>query len=105
MEVVQSIEASLVAGLKKLELQEVEKWSCMIDCVVLSQPYSPDLTLSDFYLFGPLKDALRGTRFEDDKRVIQAVRTYDCMNRTRAGTVKASMHLYRAGIRLYKLIV
>jgi hypothetical protein len=29
-------------------------------------PYSPDLTSSDFYLCGPLKDALRGRRFADD---------------------------------------
>jgi histone-lysine N-methyltransferase SETMAR len=32
-------------------------------------PYSPDLAPSDFYLFGPLKDALHGTRFEDDDSV------------------------------------
>jgi hypothetical protein len=29
-----------------------------------------------FHLFGPLKDALRGTRFEDDDSVIHAVRTW-----------------------------
>ncbi|KDR07625.1 Histone-lysine N-methyltransferase SETMAR, partial [Zootermopsis nevadensis] len=39
-------------------------------------PYSPDLAPSDFHLFGPLKDAIRGTRFEDDESVIQAVRTW-----------------------------
>ena len=39
-------------------------------------PYSPDLAPSDFHLFGPLKDALRGTRFEDDESVIRAVRTW-----------------------------
>ena len=39
-------------------------------------PYSPDLAPSDFHLFGPLKDALRGTRFEDDESVICAVRTW-----------------------------
>ena len=39
-------------------------------------PYSPDLALSVFHLFGPLKDALRGTRFEDDESVIRAVRTW-----------------------------
>lgn len=26
-------------------------------------PYSPDLAHSDFHLFGPLKEALRGRRF------------------------------------------
>ena len=30
----------------------------------------------DFHLLGPLKDALRGTRFEDDDSVIRAVRTW-----------------------------
>jgi hypothetical protein len=28
-------------------------------------PYSPDLASYDFHLFGPLKDALRGSRFAD----------------------------------------
>jgi histone-lysine N-methyltransferase SETMAR len=39
-------------------------------------PYSQDLALSDFHLFGSLKDALHGTRFEDDNRVIEAVRKW-----------------------------
>ena len=39
-------------------------------------PYSPDLAPSDFHLFGPLKDALRGTRFDDDESVIRAMRTW-----------------------------
>jgi len=39
-------------------------------------PYSPDLAPLDFHLFGPLKDALRGTRFEDDESVTRAVRTW-----------------------------
>jgi len=44
---------------------------------VLPHPsYSPDLAPSDFHLFGRLKDALRGTRFEDDESVIRAVRTW-----------------------------
>ena len=38
--------------------------------------YSPDLAPSDFHLFGPLEDALRGTWFEDNERVIRAVRTW-----------------------------
>ena len=39
-------------------------------------PYSPDLAPSDFHLFGPLNDALRGTSFEDDRSMIHAVRTW-----------------------------
>lgn len=38
-------------------------------------PYSPDLAPSDFHLFGPLKDGLRGRHFDDDESVIQAVKT------------------------------
>ena len=44
--------------------------------VLLHPSYSPDLALSDFHLFGLLKDALRGTSFEDDESVIRAVRTW-----------------------------
>jgi hypothetical protein len=39
-------------------------------------PCSPDLALSDFHLFGPLKDTLCGTGFADDMSVIHAVRTW-----------------------------
>ena len=50
---------------------------------VLPHPsYSPDLAPSDFHLFGPLEDALRGTRFEDDESVIRAVRTWLCEQET-----------------------
>jgi histone-lysine N-methyltransferase SETMAR len=45
-------------------------------------PYSPDLAPSDFHLSGPLNDALRGTRFEDDEIVIRAVRTWLHENET-----------------------
>ena len=31
-------------------------------------PYSPDLAPSDFHLFGPMKDYLRGYQFTDDDR-------------------------------------
>jgi histone-lysine N-methyltransferase SETMAR len=44
--------------------------------VLSHPPYSLDLAASDFHLFEPLKDALRGTRFEDDESVIRAVRTW-----------------------------
>jgi len=36
-----------------------------LECA-LHPPNSPDLAPSDFYVFGSLKDALRGTRFKDD---------------------------------------
>jgi hypothetical protein len=36
-------------------------------------PYSPDFAPSDFYVFGPLKNALSGTQFQDDDEVRSAV--------------------------------
>jgi hypothetical protein len=36
-------------------------------------PYSPDLTLSDCHLFGPLKAALRGRQFTSDQEVKEVV--------------------------------
>ena len=39
-------------------------------------PYSPDLAPSDFHLFGPLKDGLRGEHFETDAEVRCAVKNW-----------------------------
>jgi histone-lysine N-methyltransferase SETMAR len=36
-------------------------------------PYSPDLALSDYYLFGPMKGGLGGKRFRNNEEVIAAV--------------------------------
>jgi histone-lysine N-methyltransferase SETMAR len=36
-------------------------------------PYSPDLAPSDYHIFSPLKDAIRGRKFEDDEEVISEV--------------------------------
>ena len=44
---------------------------------VLKHPaYSPDLAPSDFHLFGPLKEHLRGQRFADDNEVMSVVQTW-----------------------------
>ena len=43
--------------------------------VMAHPPYSPDLALSDYHLFGPLKEALRGHRFtlhQEVKEVVHA---------------------------------
>jgi len=51
-------------------LQTLEK----LGFTVLEHPaYSPDLAPSDYHLFGPLKDALRGRRFTSDEGVKKAV--------------------------------
>jgi hypothetical protein len=39
-------------------------------------PNGPDLASSDFHLFGPMKEALRGRRFSSDKEVIGAVQNW-----------------------------
>jgi histone-lysine N-methyltransferase SETMAR len=44
--------------------------------VLSHPPYSPDLAPSDYHLFGPLKDAICGKRFEDDEEVITEVKRW-----------------------------
>jgi hypothetical protein len=39
-------------------------------------PHSPDLSPSDYHMFWPLKDALRGRRFVDDDEVKEAVHSW-----------------------------
>ena len=39
-------------------------------------PYSPDMALSDFYLFPKLKSHLRGTQYGSNECVIEAVNEY-----------------------------
>ena len=61
-------------------------------------PFIPDLALSDFHPFGPLKDALHGTRFEDDDSVIRVVRSWLHEQET-SWYREGCMPLFRAGIR------
>ena len=44
--------------------------------VVLHPSYSPDLTPSDFNLFGPMKDGLRGQHFPSYDAVVRAVKQW-----------------------------
>ena len=39
-------------------------------------PYLPDLAPSDFHLFGPLKESLRGRHFSSDEKVKTAVKKW-----------------------------
>ena len=39
-------------------------------------PYSPDIAPSDYHLFGPLKEALRGRRFTSDQEMKEAVHAW-----------------------------
>ena len=57
-----------IADIVKQEITK-QKWT------VLSHPaYSPDLAPCDFYLFGPLKDSLRGKHFENMDALKNSVR-------------------------------
>jgi hypothetical protein len=39
-------------------------------------PYSPDLAPTYYHLFCPLRDAIRGKKFEDDEEAISKVRSW-----------------------------
>ena len=39
-------------------------------------PYSPDLSPCDYHMFGPLKEALEGQRFDNDDQVQNFVRSW-----------------------------
>jgi hypothetical protein len=50
---------------------------CALKFEVLKQPpYSPDLAPSDFHLFGPMKEHLRGQKFADDTEVMEVVQSW-----------------------------
>jgi histone-lysine N-methyltransferase SETMAR len=44
--------------------------------VLKHPPYSPDLAPSDYQLFGPMKEYLRGQKFADDSEVMEAVQSW-----------------------------
>jgi histone-lysine N-methyltransferase SETMAR len=39
-------------------------------------PFIPDLALSDFCMFGPMKEALRGRRFSSDEEITGAMQNW-----------------------------
>ena len=58
-------------SLKTTECETKFSWT-----VLPHLPYSPDLAPSDFYLFGSLKNGLRGQSFVDNNAVIDAVKNW-----------------------------
>jgi len=44
--------------------------------VLKHPPYSSDLEPSDFHLFGPMKEHLRGHKLADDDKVMEAVQSW-----------------------------
>ena len=57
--------ASTVETLQKLNFE-----------VLAHPPYSPDLAPSEYHLFGPLKEALRGCRFTSDQELKEMVHAW-----------------------------
>ena len=54
-----------------------QQFTFFFDWTTISHPpYSPDLAPSDFHLFGPLKESLRGRYFSRDEEVKNAVRKW-----------------------------
>jgi len=54
----------------RLSLAVIQEWGFQL----INHPaYSPDLAPSDYFLFGDLKQSLRGTRFGDDHELQSAV--------------------------------
>jgi histone-lysine N-methyltransferase SETMAR len=54
-------------------------------------PYTPDLAPSDFHLFGPLKQAMRGKSFRNDKEVQQVVHEW-LRSKPKEFFIEAFMH-------------
>ena len=44
--------------------------------VLIHPPYSPDLAPSDFHLFGPVKEHMRGQKFADENEVMEVVQSW-----------------------------
>jgi len=44
--------------------------------VITHPPYSPDLAFSDFHLFGPMKDGVRGQHFHSYNAIVRAVKQW-----------------------------
>jgi len=53
-----------------------EKLAQMYWTALEQPPYSPDLSPCDYHMFGPLKEAQGGQRFDDDEQVENFVRKW-----------------------------
>jgi len=53
-----------------------EKLAQMYWTALEHPPYSPDLSLCDYHMFGPLKEALGGQRFDVDEQLENFVRKW-----------------------------
>ena len=56
--------------------QTVETLQKPMFVVLAYLPYSPQIAPSDYHLFGPLKEALRGRRFTSDQELKEAVHSW-----------------------------
>jgi hypothetical protein len=48
-------------------------WDMEGAILIFFTPKSPDLSPSDFHMFGPMKEALRGRRFSSDEEITRVV--------------------------------
>jgi len=59
-------------------------------------PYSPDLSPSDFYVLGPLKEAMGGKSFRSDEEAQQAVHEW-LLSQLKDFFLEVCMHFRSAG--------
>jgi len=70
-----SLKKSTVAS--RQHLSPYSDTLCALKFEVLKHPpYSLDLAPSDFHLFEPMKEHLRGQKFADDDEVMEAVQSW-----------------------------
>jgi len=86
------------ALLRKANVRTREIFTHLGWAVLPPPPYSPGLATSHFHLFGALKDAVHGRKFESDDDVVCAS---GCGNGTRNGTKWAYMRSFHIGAKLW----
>jgi hypothetical protein len=64
---------------------------------------SPDLTSSDYHLFGPLKDTLRGCHFASDHEVKEVVHAW-LVTQPETSFLWAYSSLWTAGLSMLKRV-
>ena len=79
---------------KTMEIIRKLKWD-----LLAHPPYSPDIAPSDFFLFGRLKSALEGVRFENGNAVISYVQE---LVRTQPKNFLGIKQLPKVGKKMYR---
>jgi histone-lysine N-methyltransferase SETMAR len=63
-------------------------------------PYSPDLAPSNYHLFSPLKDTIRGKKFQDEEEVISEIKRW--LRRRPAEWYREGIHALTSRWRIFR---